>query len=247
MNIAIIVLLTITFHSSHEGFVGTRAEQEDYETEAFASTEEYLYSDPTTSSSPTTQAATDVVIDYDFNIDDSKNDEEGTDETTAESNVLHHAVKKRSLDTDNDDANEEGEIYTDETFEQDPFPSNIEFEASDNNINIGASSTLVENLSMASSNEETISQESEKDWRSGQSGNPPHCIPLDKEERGLQTGLGWAAATAILIFAFSNTVIVGATLVISYILYQVVITALAVMAPGVAAVFVKFASLFHIF
>ena len=60
-NIAIIVILTITFNASHEGFVGTRAEQEDYVTEALASTEEYLYSD-STSSSPTTQAATEVVI-----------------------------------------------------------------------------------------------------------------------------------------------------------------------------------------
>ena len=68
--------------------------------------------------------------------------------------------------------------------------------------------------------------------------------PDDKEGRSLQSGLGWAAATAIMIFAFSNTVIVGATLVISYILYQVVIMALAVIAPGVATVFVKFMSLF---
>ena len=73
----------------------------------------------------------------------------------------------------------------------------------------------------------------------------PPCIrdSHQNEERSVES-LGWAAATAILIFAFSNTVIVGATLVISYILYQVVITALAVMAPGVAAVFIKFASLF---
>ena len=70
-------------------------------------------------------------------------------------------------------------------------------------------------------------------------------FPDDKEGRSLQSGLGWAAATAIMIFAFSNTVIVGATLVISYILYQVVIMALAVIAPGVATVFVKFMSLFN--
>ena len=69
--------------------------------------------------------------------------------------------------------------------------------------------------------------------------------PGDKEGRSLQSGLGWAAATAIMIFAFSNTVIVGATLVISYILYQVVVMALAVIAPGVATVFVKFMSLFN--
>ena len=35
---------------------------------------------------------------------------------------------------------------------------------------------------------------------------PPYCLPLPKEERSVEAGLGWAAATAILIFAFSNTV-----------------------------------------
>ena len=35
---------------------------------------------------------------------------------------------------------------------------------------------------------------------------PPYCLPLPKEERSAEAGLGWAAATAILIFAFSNTV-----------------------------------------
>ena len=242
-NIAFIVSLTTIFHAGHQGFVGTRAEQEDFVTEDFASTEENLYSDSTTPSNLVTEASTEVAID--FSIEDSinVNDEEETYEARTETIVLHRAMKKRSLDTAKDDVvHDEGKIESDGTFEQDPFPSNIELEASDNNV--GASPTVVENLSTASSSEETVSQESEQVWRSG---NPPHCIPLDKEERGLQTGLGWAAATAILIFAFSNTVIVGATLVISYILYQVVITALAVMAPGVAAVFVKFASLFHIF
>ena len=38
--------------------------------------------------------------------------------------------------------------------------------------------------------------------------------------------------------------IVGATLMISYVLYQIVIAALAVMAPGVAVLFVKFMDLF---
>ena len=79
-----------------------------------------------------------------------------------------------------------------------------------------------------------------------------HCPPCDHRtahgesgERSVET-VGWAAATAILIFAFSNTIIVGATLTISYILYQVVITALSVVAPGAAAVFIKFASFFKI-
>ena len=36
--------------------------------------------------------------------------------------------------------------------------------------------------------------------------SPPDCLPLPKEERSVEAGLGWAAATAILIFAFSNTV-----------------------------------------
>ena len=241
-DIALIVSLTTLFHAGHQGFVGTRAEQQDYVAEDFARTEKNQYSDLTTPSSQVTEATTEVVID--FNIEDSKNEfKEETYEATTETSVSHHAIKKRSLDKDEDDAQDEGKIESDGTFEQNPIPSNIELGAADN-VGVGASPNVVENLSKASSSEETVSQESEQVWRSG---NPPHCIPLDKEERGLQTGLGWAAATAILIFAFSNTVIVGATLVISYILYQVVITALAVMAPGVAAVFVKFASLFHIF
>ena len=81
--------------------------------------------------------------------------------------------------------------------------------------------------------------------------NVPYCQPfpytLTPEERMIGGGFGWAAATALLIFAFSNTVIIGATMTISYILYQVVIAALAIMAPGVATVFTKFLALFSIF
>lgn len=96
----------------------------------------------------------------------------------------------------------------------------------------------------AAQDEQIVDKEKERKPSSSELYCPP-CIRdgHQSEERSVET-LGWAAATAILIFAFSNTVIVGATLVISYILYQVVITALAVMAPGLAAVFVKFASLF---
>ena len=241
-NIAFLVSFTILFHASYQGFVGTRPDQEENVIEDFASTEENLYSDSTPPTSPVTEA-TEVVIEDNF--EDSKKDEEEPFETTTEALglVTFKAVKKRSVDTDEDEVNVEGEIDTDGTFIQDPFPSNVELEETEY---VGASS-LEENLSSTPRSEETGSHESEQTWRSGQTGNIPYCIPLDKEERGLQTGLGWAAATAILIFAFSNTVIVGATLVISYILYQVVITALAVMAPGVAAVFVKFGSLFHFF
>ena len=241
-NIAFIISLTIIFHASYQGFVGTRPDQEENVIEDFAFTEEILYSDSTPPTSPVTEA-TEVVIEDNF--EDRKKDEEEPFETTTEALglVTFKAVKKRSVDTDEDEVNVEGEIDTDGTFIQDPFPSNVELEETEY---VGASS-LEENLSSTPRSEETGSHESEQTWRSGQTGNIPYCIPLDKEERGLQTGLGWAAATAILIFAFSNTVIVGATLVISYILYQVVITALAVMAPGVAAVFVKFGSLFHFF
>ena len=243
-NITFIVSLTTLFHAGHQGFVGTRVEQQDYVTEDFARPEKNQYSDLTTPSSQVTEAPTEVVIDFNIEDSDSKNDViEETYEATTETSVSHHAIKKRSIDTDEDDVQDEEKIESDGAFEQNPIPSNIELEASDI-VEVGASPNVVENLSKTSSSEGTVSQESEQVWRSG---NHPHCIPLEKEERGLQTGLGWAAATAILIFAFSNTVIVGATLVISYILYQVVITALAVMAPGVAAVFVKFASLFHIF
>ena len=57
-------------------------------------------------------------------------------------------------------------------------------------------------------------------------------------------GLGLAAGTAILIFAFSNTVIIAATLVITYVLYHVLITAVAVLAPGLALVMAKFLAIF---
>ena len=154
---------------------------------------------------------------------------------------------KRSPETDEDVENYENEIEIniDDSFKQDPYSSTTEVEELETFT--AASPSVVENRTSAPRQEEPVAEGSEQVWRPGDSGNIPYCIPLDKEERGLKQGLGWAAATAILIFAFSNTVIVGATLVISYILYQVVITTLAVMAPGVAAVFDKFASFLSFF
>ena len=72
------------------------------------------------------------------------------------------------------------------------------------------------------------------------------CSCSSKEERSLTVGggLGLAAGTAILIFAFSNTVIIAATLVITYILYHILITAVAVLAPGLALVMAKFLAIF---
>ena len=244
--IAFLVTLTITSQASYQGFVGTRTqqEQEEYVTRDFASTEENLYSYPTNPTNPVTEGIEAVAV-SDLKHDDSKKDEEGTDETTTEIITVDHVLKKRSPDTDEDVEYYEDKINIDETFKQDPYPTIIEVEESETLT--AASPSVVENLKSAPRQEEPDVEGSEQVWRPGDSGNIPYCIPLDKEERGLKQGLGWAAATAILIFAFSNTVIVGATLVISYILYQVVITALAVMAPGVAAVFVKFASLFSFF
>ena len=230
--ISFLVTLTIIFQASYQGFVGTRDQQGTHMTEDFASTEENLYSSSTNPTYPFTEgseAATDP------DIDGSQKNEEETDDTTIENPTLEHVLNKRSSETD-----EEVEDYeTDEMFKQDPYPDPSTLEVEDPETSTAASSSVVENLSSAPRPEQA--------WRPGDPGNIPYCIPLDKEERGLKQGLGWAAATAILIFAFSNTVIVGATLVISYILYQVVITALAVMAPGVAAIFVKFASLFSLF
>eukprot|EP00092_Neocalanus_flemingeri_P016101 GFUD01017428.1.p1 GENE.GFUD01017428.1~~GFUD01017428.1.p1 ORF type:complete len:143 (-),score=18.69 GFUD01017428.1:584-1012(-) len=54
---------------------------------------------------------------------------------------------------------------------------------------------------------------------------------------------GWAAGTAVLIFAFANTVIIGSTLMVTYTLYQVLVSVLAVVAPNLASVF---ASLFNL-
>ena len=73
-----------------------------------------------------------------------------------------------------------------------------------------------------------------------------NCSCVSKEERSLTVGggLGLAAGTAILIFAFSNTVIIAATLVITYILYHVLITAVSVLAPGLALVMAKFLAVF---
>ena len=78
------------------------------------------------------------------------------------------------------------------------------------------------------------------------SGQTCNCSCSSKEERSLTVGggLGLAAGTAILIFAFSNTVIISATLVITYILYQVLITAVAVLAPDLALVMAKFLAVF---
>ena len=72
------------------------------------------------------------------------------------------------------------------------------------------------------------------------------CSCGTKEERSLTVGggLGLAAGTAILIFAFSNTVIISATLVITYILYHILITVVKVLAPGLAAVMAKFLAVF---
>ena len=228
---AFIVTLTIISQASYQGFVGTRTEpqQGKHVTEDFASTEENLYSSSTNPTYPVTEASEAVT---DLDVHGSQKDEEETDDTTTETSALEHVLKKRSLEPETDENVEDYEI--DETFKQDPYPSTEDQETS-----TAASSFIVENLSSAPRPEQA--------WSPGDPGNIPYCIPLDKEERGLKQGLGWAAATAILIFAFSNTVIVGATLVISYILYQIVITALAVMAPGVAAIFVKFASLFSFF
>ena len=72
------------------------------------------------------------------------------------------------------------------------------------------------------------------------------CSCVTKEERGLAGGLGWAAGTAILIFAFSNTVIVAATLVITYVLYHVLITSVGILAPGMAATMAKFLAVFSL-
>lgn len=75
-----------------------------------------------------------------------------------------------------------------------------------------------------------------------------NCSCTTKDERSLTVGgsLGWAAGTAILIFAFSNTVIVAATLVITYILYHVLITSVGVLAPGMAALMAKFLAVFSL-
>ena len=56
-------------------------------------------------------------------------------------------------------------------------------------------------------------------------------------------GLGWAAATAIMIFAFVNTVLVGSTLLVSLVMYNALVSLLSVVAPGLAVTFTTFANL----
>ena len=75
-----------------------------------------------------------------------------------------------------------------------------------------------------------------------------NCSCSSRDERGLTVGggLGWAAGTAILIFAFSNTVIVAATLVVTYILYHILITAVGILAPGMAVAMAKFLGFFSL-
>ena len=63
--------------------------------------------------------------------------------------------------------------------------------------------------------------------------------PVQERSLSLEPGLGWAVGTAILIFAFANTVIVGSTMVVTYTIYQVLVSVLAVVAPSVATMFVS--------
>ena len=113
----------------------------------------------------------------------------------------------------------------------------------------GNSSVEVGGDNLTASNE-TVSSSVEEEGGSGSnSSNSSHscdCSCGNKEERSLTVGggLGLAAGTAILIFAFSNTVIIAATLVITYILYHVLITAVAILAPGLASVMAKFLAVF---
>ena len=69
-------------------------------------------------------------------------------------------------------------------------------------------------------------------------------VPQDRSLSVTGPGLGWAASTAIMIFAFANTVLVGSTLVVTYITYQILISVLAVVAPNVALTFQMFLDLF---
>ena len=70
------------------------------------------------------------------------------------------------------------------------------------------------------------------------------CSSRDERRLTVEGGLGWAAGTAILIFAFSNTVIVAATLVVTYILYHILITAVGILAPGMAVAMAQFLGFF---
>ena len=59
------------------------------------------------------------------------------------------------------------------------------------------------------------------------------------EERAFHgLSFGWTVSTAILIFAFANTIIIGGTLVVSYAFYQLIVSVLAVVAPAMAKTFV---------
>ena len=60
------------------------------------------------------------------------------------------------------------------------------------------------------------------------------------EERSVAVGgfsFGWTAGTALLIFAFANTIIIGSTLVVTYTIYQILVSVVAVFSPKIAAVF----------
>ena len=114
--IAFLVTLTIISQESYQGFVGTRTQQEEYVTGDFASTEENLYSYSTNPTNPVTEGTGAV---SDLKHDDSKKDDEGTDETTTEIITLDHVLKKRSPDTDEDVEYYEDKINIDETFKQD--------------------------------------------------------------------------------------------------------------------------------
>lgn len=111
-------------------------------------------------------------------------------------------------------------------------------------VEVGGDNLTASNETVSSSVEEGGSGNN-----SSNSSNSSHscdCSCGNKEERSLTVGggLGLAAGTAILIFAFSNTVIIAATLVITYILYHVLITAVAILAPGLASVMAKFLAVF---
>ena len=95
---------------------------------------------------------------------------------------------------------------------------------------------------------ETEEEEGGSGSNSSNSSHSCDCSCGNKEERSLTVGggLGLAAGTAILIFAFSNTVIIAATLVITYILYHVLITSVGVLAPGMAALMAKFLAVFSL-
>ena len=72
---------------------------------------------------------------------------------------------------------------------------------------------------------------------------PEHDYPQDRS-LSLHPGLGWAVGTAIMIFAFANTVLVGSTLAVTYIIYQILLSVLAVIAPGAASVFASLLGVF---